>query len=84
MWAKGHVMFNTDEGDEAEWVEHVKETYQGALLRNAKSFFTGYNSNIKGHEHGNTRYNIYNGGVPRYASIISEFSNNEYKGVHFQ
>ncbi|MEK9822506.1 MAG: NAD(P)/FAD-dependent oxidoreductase [Gammaproteobacteria bacterium] len=84
MWAKGHVMFNTDEGDEAEWVEHVKETYQGALLRNAKSFFTGYNSNIEGHEHGKTRYNIYNGGVPRYASIISEFSNNEYKGVHFQ
>ncbi len=84
MWAKGHVMFNTDEGDEAEWVEHVKETYQGALLRNAKSFFTGYNSNIEGHEHGKTRYNIYNGGVPRYASTISEFSNNEYKGVHFQ
>ncbi len=84
MWAKGHVMFNADEGDEAEWVEHVKETYQGALLRNAKSFFTGYNSNIEGHEHGKTRYNIYNGGVPRYASIISEFSNNEYKGVHFQ
>ncbi len=84
MWAKGHVMFNADEGDEAEWVEHVKETYQGALLRNAKSFFTGYNSNIEGHEHGKTRYNIYNGGVPRYASTISEFSNNEYKGVHFQ
>ena len=84
MWAKGHVMFNADEGDEAEWVEHVKETYKGALLRNAKSFFTGYNSNIEGHEHGKTRYNIYNGGVPRYASIISEFSNNEYKGVHFK
>ncbi len=84
MWAKGHVMFNADEGDEAEWVEHVKETYKGALLRNAKSFFTGYNSNIEGHEHGKTRYNIYNGGVPRYAGIINEFSNNEYKGVHFQ
>ena len=84
MWAKGHVMFNADERDEAEWVEHVKETYKGALLRNAKSFFTGYNSNIEGHEHGKTRYNIYNGGVPRYASIISEFSNNEYKGVHFK
>jgi hypothetical protein len=54
------------------------------LLRNAKSFFTGYNSNIEGHEYGKTRYNIYNGGVPRYASIIDEFSNNKYKGVHFR
>lgn len=84
MWGNGYVMFNTNEDDEANWVEHVKETYQGALLRNAKSFFTGYNSNIEGHEHGKTRYNIYNGGVPRYADIISEVSDNEYKGVHFE
>ena len=84
MWTNGLDMFNANEVDELEWVEHVKETYQGALLRNAKSFFTGYNSNIEGHEYGKTRYNIYNGGVPRYASIIDEFSNNKYKGVHFR
>ena len=84
MWTNGLDMFNANEVDELEWVEHVKETYQGALLRNAKSFFTGYSSNIEGHEYGKTRYNIYNGGVPRYASIIDEFSNNKYKGVHFR
>ena len=84
MWSNGYELFNVDEADEAKWVGHVKDMYQGALLRTAKSFFTGYNSNIEGHEYGKTRYNIYNGGVPRYASTLSEVSNNDYKGVQFK
>ena len=84
MWAQGHQRFDVDETSEAEWVEHVKAMYKGALLRKAKSFFTGYNSNIEGHEYGKTRYNIYNGGVPRYASIVNEVAENDYEGVNFQ
>ena len=83
MWAHGHQRFDVDDAAEAEWVEHVKDTYKGALLRNAKSFFTGYNSNIEGHEYGKTRYNIYNGGVPRYANMLSEMTNNDYEGLYF-
>ena len=84
MWAKGYQRFDADDVAEAEWIEHVKDMYQGALLRNAKSFFTGYNSNIEGHEYGKTRYNIYNGGVPRYAKILGDMADNNYEGVHFK
>ena len=84
MWTQGHQRFDVDETSEAEWVEHVKAMYKGALLRKAKSFFTGYNSNIEGHEYGKTRYNIYNGGVPRYANIVNEVADNGYAGVNFQ
>ncbi len=84
MWAHGHQRFDIDDAAEAEWVAHVKEMYEGALLRNAKSFFTGYNSNVEGHEYGKTRYNIYNGGVPRYAQILYEVTANDYKGIHFR
>lgn len=84
MWAHGHQRFDVDDRAEAEWVGHVKDMYKGALLRNAKSFFTGYNSNIEGHEYGKTRYNIYNGGVPRYARIVGDMADKDYEGVRFK
>ena len=36
-------------------------------------WFTGYNSNVAGHEEGNVRYFVYNGGTPKYvgASTMS-------------
>jgi cation diffusion facilitator CzcD-associated flavoprotein CzcO len=84
MWSKGYQRFDVDETAEAEWSQHVKDMYQGMLLRNAKSWFTGYNSNIEGHEHGKMRYNIYNGGGPRYARMLEESAENDYKGMYFQ
>ncbi|MDG2277234.1 MAG: NAD(P)/FAD-dependent oxidoreductase [Pseudomonadales bacterium] len=84
MWAHGHQRFDIDEAAEAEWVEHVKHMYQGVLLRTAKSWFTGYNSNIAGHEYGKMRYNIYNGGGPRYARMLRQVADNDYEGFHFQ
>jgi cation diffusion facilitator CzcD-associated flavoprotein CzcO len=39
--------------------------YAIMLMRKAKSWFTGYNSNVAGHEHGHqVRYFVYNGGTP--------------------
>ena len=35
---------------EVEWTEHVKHTYSYSLLGNSKSWFTGYNSNVEGHD----------------------------------
>ena len=84
MWAHGYQRFDVDEAAEAEWFGHVKEMYEGMLLRKAKSWFTGYNSNIKGHEHGKMRYNIYNGGGPRYARMLNEMAENGYEGLYFQ
>ena len=84
MWAHGYQRFDVDEAAEAEWFGHVKDMYEGMLLRKAKSWFTGYNSNIKGHEHGKMRYNIYNGGGPRYARMLNEMAENGYEGLYFQ
>ena len=75
--------FDVDEAAEAEWFEHVKEMYEGLLLRKAKSWITGYNSNLDGHEYGKTRYNIYNGGGPKYARRLREMVANDYEGVSF-
>jgi cation diffusion facilitator CzcD-associated flavoprotein CzcO len=83
MWTHGYRRFDVDEEAENAWVEHVKEMYQGLLLRTAKSWITGYNSNLEGHEYGKTRYNIYNGGGPKYAKRLSEVAENSYEGVRF-
>ena len=84
MWAHGYQRFDVDETAEAQWFQHVKDMYQGMLLRHAKSWFTGYNSNIEGHEHGKMRYNIYNGGGPRYARMLGEAAENGYEGMYFR
>ena len=75
---------DADNADEVEWVEQVNDFYKGELQRTAKSFFTGYNSNVEGHEYGKIRHNIYKGGVPRYANILSEMTDNDYEGVNFK
>ena len=84
MWAHGHQRFDVDEAAETQWIEHVKDMYKGMLLRNARSWFTGYNSNLEGHEYGNMRYNIYNGGGPRYAKMLRDVADNDYEGVYFK
>ena len=78
------MLFRSEDEAEAAWFEHVKKMYEGALLRKAKSFFTGYNSNIEGHEYGKIRYNIYNGGVPRYAKMLREVADSNYEGIRFR
>lgn len=84
MWTNRYQRFDVYEDAEIAWCEHVKDMYKGALLRNAQSFFTGYNSNVEGHEYGNIRYNIYNGGVPRYTRLLNKMTENGYEGIRFQ
>ena len=83
MWNHGYQRFDVAIQAENEWVDHVKAMYEGVLLRNAKSWFTGYNSNLEGHEYGKMRYNIYNGGGPRYTRMLNEMTENEYAGIQF-
>ena len=61
----------------------MKKMYSTMLMRKAKSWFTGYNSNVHGHEHGKTRYLVYNGGSPKYVSRINEIAENGYEGIVF-
>ena len=48
------------------------------LLRNAKSWFTGYNSNVDGRDV--KRHLIYNGGAPRYRERITTVAAEGYSG----
>ena len=66
---------------EERWTAHVTRMYSMMLMRKAKSWFTGYNSNVEGHEEGTIRYLVYNGGAPKYKSIINEVAGSGYEGL---
>ncbi len=66
---------------EHEWTEHVVQMYSTMLMRKARSWFTGYNSNVVGHEYGNPRYLVYNGGAPKYVRRIDQVARDGYAGV---
>ena len=84
-YAMEHGYQRLDATAEAEekWTAHVKKMYSTMLMRKAKSWFTGYNSNIDGHEHGKIRYFVYNGGAPKYVARIKEIAQNDYEGFVF-
>jgi len=63
---------------EQRWVDHVKETYSWSLVGRAKSWITGYNSNVEGHD--TLRYTIYNGGALKYRQRLAEVAGNNYEG----
>lgn len=81
--AEGRTRFEATAEAEQEWFDHVVEMYQPFLLRNAQSWATGYNSNLDGHEYGKTRYNLYNGGGPKYTRRLQAIVDGGYEGIEF-
>src|SRR5882757_5552461 len=65
------------------WTAHVVKMYEIMLMRKAKSWFTGYNSNVAGHEEGTVRYFVYNGGTPKFLGIINEVAAKGYREIAF-
>jgi hypothetical protein len=84
VWAKGYTRFEATEAVEKRWTDHVTGMYAMMLMRKAKSWFTGYNSNVPGHEQGTIRYLVYNGGSPKYVGIINAVAAKDYEGVTLQ
>ncbi len=66
------------------WTEHVESMYGSMLMRKAKSWFTGYNSNVEGHEQGTIRYVVYNGGAPKFVKRLTSVAHNDYEGIAFR
>jgi cation diffusion facilitator CzcD-associated flavoprotein CzcO len=83
MDTRGHRSAEPTREAEERWTAHVAEMYQKLLMRKARSWFTGYNSNVDGHEAGRVRYFIYNGGMPKYRKIIDGIAATGYEGVVF-
>ena len=78
MREHGYRRVETREAAELEWLQHVQEMYQFQLMSKVKSWFTGYNSNVDGHD--TIRYQIYPGGAPRYRERLAEVAANGYEG----
>jgi hypothetical protein len=52
-------------------VEEVAKAHERMLFRRSKGWFTGYNSNVEGHQEGKVRYQAYFGGAPKYRELVS-------------
>ena len=74
----GHTRIDTTAEAEQEWGQHVKDMYGLLLLGKAQSWFTGFNSNVEGHD--KPRYIVYNGGAPRYRKRLASVAENGYEG----
>lgn len=81
VWASGHTRTEVTAAEEERWTKHVEQMYEVMLMRKAKSWFTGYNSNVEGHEEGTIRYLVYNGGMPKYRKALSDVAEAGYKGI---
>jgi cation diffusion facilitator CzcD-associated flavoprotein CzcO len=83
MRAHGYTRVEPTPEAEAAWTQHVKDMYAMLLMRKARSWFTGYNSNVEGHDTGKIRYFVYNGGAPRYAARLNDVRDHDYEGLTF-
>ena len=70
--ANGHTRIEADADAEAEWVQEVMRAHERMLFRRSKGWFTGYNSNVAGHEAGTVRYQAYFGTAPKYNALLAE------------
>lgn len=83
MRRRGFTRVEATREAERDWVAYVEKLYGYLLLRNAQSWFTGYNSNVDGHEKGTMRYMVFNGGTPKYREKITEVADHGYPGLRF-
>ena len=83
MWDRGYTSADPTLAAQERWSAHVTKMYAIMLMRKAKSWFTGYNSNVPGHEHGKVRYFVYNGGTPKYVAAINDVVAKDYEGIVF-
>jgi len=81
IWDRGYTRAEATREAEQRWTAHVVKMYEIMLMRKAKSWFTGYNSNVAGHEEGTVRYFVYNGGTPKFVGIISDVAARGYEGI---
>jgi hypothetical protein len=84
MRHRGYVRADAKREAEERWTAYVAKTYEIMLMRKAKSWFTGYNSNVAGHEEGTVRYFLYNGGTPKFRAIVDDIAAKGYPEIEFR
>lgn len=83
MWDRGLTRADPTRAAQQRWTGYVAKMYAIMLLRNAKGWFTGYNSNVPGHEAGKVRHVVFNGGTPKYVAAINDVVAKGYEGIVF-
>ncbi|MGA8899150.1 flavin-containing monooxygenase [Bradyrhizobium sp.] len=83
MWDRGYTRADATREAQERWTAHVAKMYEIMLMRKAKSWFTGYNSNVAGHEEGTVRYFLYNGGTPKFVAIANDVAAKAYQEIAF-
>ncbi len=84
MWKNGHRRWEATAEAQANWTQHVIDMYQIMLMRKAKGWFTGYNSNVEGHEEGSFRPFVYNGGAPKFQMKLDAEADTGYPNIAFE
>jgi len=84
MWDRDYTRADATLEAQERWTAHVIKMYEIMLMRKAKGWFTGYNSNVAGHEEGTIRYFVYNGGTPKFVGIIKEVAAKGYQEIAFK
>jgi len=69
------------EAAEGAWGDTVRRAQHRMLLQNSRGWFTGYNSNVAGHEAGKPRYVAYWGGGQKYAAHLKAAADSGYDGI---
>lgn len=80
-FAEGVTRIEATEEAEADWGEQVRKVQHRMLFDKGRGWFTGYNSNVPGHEAGKVRYQAYWGGAPKYTAWIKAIADNGYPGI---
>jgi len=75
----GYTRFEPTENAESAWLKYVEAGYEGLLLSKTKSWFTGYNSNVDGHD--KFRMQIYLGHQHTYMARLRHVTENAYEGI---
>jgi len=81
--AEGRTRIEAKAEAEEQWVEEVVQAHERMLFKRSKGWFTGYNSNVAGHQEGKIRYQAYFGGAPRYTKLVTAEAEAGYPGVDF-
>ncbi len=75
---RGVSRIEASEAAEAQWVADIETAYEGTMFAKAKSWFTGYNSNVDGHD--KLRHVMFLAGAPAYRARLAEVAEHGYEG----
>jgi hypothetical protein len=67
---------------EQRWQGEVRHGYEMTLLGKTESWFTGYNSNVDGHD--KLRHMVFFGGAPRLRNHLANEASSGYPGFRMK